>query len=328
MKGKVISLIVSAAVMLGLLLVPAAMPTILAADTPIGIEVVPQLNEKGFNEDFEVEIWINDTAAHDYNAVGVRLIYETKYVSCNAVTDSGIWDYTANCFCNDSWNGSATLGLVTFDATMLGPTFNTSQKACTVNFTTTSNTSNSGISGLDFVFIVADDATSVPDAGVDQLNWTRVVNGTLKVGAPTLTVTVAPAGKGTATQTPTPPYVWNQVVTLEAVNSTAGWTFDSWSGDLTGSTTPDTVTMSTDKNVTANFVEKPCELGVNPNDLEMDARYGAYEDSDTVTISNDGGGTLCWALGTPPSWSIGDTWTYNNTYQPLTASLGGATLVS
>jgi hypothetical protein len=41
-------------------------------------------------------------------------------------------------------------------------------------------------------------------------------------------------------------------VTLEAAPD-SGWQFDSWSGDLTGSTSPTTITMDADKSVTATF---------------------------------------------------------------------------
>ena len=41
-------------------------------------------------------------------------------------------------------------------------------------------------------------------------------------------------------------------VTLQAVPD-AGWSFSIWSGDLTGSTNPTTITMDNNKNVTANF---------------------------------------------------------------------------
>jgi hypothetical protein len=36
-----------------------------------------------------------------------------------------------------------------------------------------------------------------------------------------------------------------------------GWSFDSWSGGLTGSTNPDTITMDADKTVGALFTEDP-----------------------------------------------------------------------
>jgi formylglycine-generating enzyme required for sulfatase activity len=50
-------------------------------------------------------------------------------------------------------------------------------------------------------------------------------------------------------------YDANEVVELTA-NPGAGWRFDHWSGDLTGSTNPDSVTMNAAKSVTAVFIEQ------------------------------------------------------------------------
>jgi len=43
------------------------------------------------------------------------------------------------------------------------------------------------------------------------------------------------------------------VVQLTAT-ANPGWTFSGWSGDLTSSTNPDSITMNGDKFVTANFI--------------------------------------------------------------------------
>jgi len=51
-------------------------------------------------------------------------------------------------------------------------------------------------------------------------------------------------------------YDENTVVTLEAVPVT-GWEFIAWSGDLTGSTNPTTITMDAAKTVTATFQQIP-----------------------------------------------------------------------
>jgi len=320
LKSKFISIIVGLAVVLALTVTPvvpavpmALTPTALAAGV-VGIEVVPQLTQKGFGQDFSVEIWVNDTTATVFNAAGVRLVYDTKYVNATKMTN-GTWDYVADSDYNNTW--SPTQGLVRFDATMLGPTFNTSKKVCSVNFTTTSNVANSGISGLDFIYIVDDSATSVPNSGVDVLDWGKVVNGTLKVGTPTLTVNVIPGGEGTVNQVPSGPYSWDQVVTLTAVNSTAGWGWASWSGTNDDAVNPTTVTMNTDKTVNATFAELPPVLAVSPLSLAFSARFGNNIDNDTVTISNDGGGTLCWAVGQPPAWTNGDNWTYWNSYNAV-----------
>ncbi|NIM17120.1 MAG: M28 family peptidase [Candidatus Aminicenantes bacterium] len=69
------------------------------------------------------------------------------------------------------------------------------------------------------------------------------------------TLTTNTVGNGNITLNPTGgTYCEGTVVTLTAVPDT-GWQFDNWSGDLSGSTNPTTITMNADKNVTANFSE-------------------------------------------------------------------------
>jgi hypothetical protein len=49
-------------------------------------------------------------------------------------------------------------------------------------------------------------------------------------------------------------YTYGAVVELTA-NADPGWSFDHWSGDLTGTDNPDTIVMDGDKTVTATFKE-------------------------------------------------------------------------
>jgi uncharacterized repeat protein (TIGR02543 family) len=69
------------------------------------------------------------------------------------------------------------------------------------------------------------------------------------------TLTVNTVGQGSVTLNP-PGGVYDDgtVVTLTAV-ADSGWQFANWSGDLTGSTNPDTITMDSNKTVTATFTE-------------------------------------------------------------------------
>jgi uncharacterized repeat protein (TIGR02543 family) len=68
-----------------------------------------------------------------------------------------------------------------------------------------------------------------------------------------VTLTVNVVGNGSVTKNPDQvTYPCGTVVTLTAVPD-AGWTFSHWSGDLIGSTNPDTITMDSDKTVTAHF---------------------------------------------------------------------------
>ncbi|MFC1858759.1 SUMF1/EgtB/PvdO family nonheme iron enzyme [Thermodesulfobacteriota bacterium] len=74
------------------------------------------------------------------------------------------------------------------------------------------------------------------------------------------------------------------VVTLTA-SPNPGWVFDSWSGDLTGSTSPDTVTIDANMNVTATFLEDSDGDGV------PDVSDGCPVDSNKIAAGFCGCGT-------------------------------------
>ena len=76
----------------------------------------------------------------------------------------------------------------------------------------------------------------------------------------TLTITSA---HGTVIKSPDQgTYVYGDVVDLTLVVD-PGWTFDNWSGDLTGGTTPTSITMNGDKTITATFTEDTYTLTIN-----------------------------------------------------------------
>jgi len=111
--------------------------------------------------------------------------------------------------------------------------------------------------------------TAVPSVGYTFTNWTEGVtvvsssasyqlnmagNKTLvanfAISAYTLGVT---AVNGTVAKSPNQAtYNSGAIVTLTATPA-SGYTFTSWSGDATGSTSPLSVTMNSNKNITANF---------------------------------------------------------------------------
>jgi len=68
----------------------------------------------------------------------------------------------------------------------------------------------------------------------------------------TLTMTNNPPAGGTITAIPSPPYYYNDIVALTAIPN-PGYTFDHWSGDLTGTTNPQNLLIDEDKAVTATF---------------------------------------------------------------------------
>jgi hypothetical protein len=72
-------------------------------------------------------------------------------------------------------------------------------------------------------------------------------------------------------------YSKSSVVTLSSIPA-AGWIFDCWDGDLKGTENPETITMSSDKEVTANFI---VEYGFTTDLLPTDDSYtrgGTYAD--------------------------------------------------
>jgi len=90
-------------------------------------------------------------------------------------------------------------------------------------------------------------ASQAPSAGADyELYQVDLVR--------TLTMQVDPGGGGTTTPVVgSHAYVGGSVVNLEAF-AAAGYQFDHWSGGVSGSSNPTTVTMNSDQMVTAHFV--------------------------------------------------------------------------
>lgn len=91
---------------------------------------------------------------------------------------------------------------------------------------------------------------------------------------PPWTLTVDVTGSGTVTKDPDEAdYDDLDEVELTAVPD-SGWAFDSWSGDLTGDTNPDTIVMDADKTVGALFVAvPPSDLTVNPHGSALRAEW-------------------------------------------------------
>jgi len=109
-----------------------------------------------------------------------------------------------------------------------------------------------------------------------------------------LRVSDNPAGSGSVTlDPPGPRYEEGTVVTLTA-NPSEGYYFGNWSGDIGGSSNPATITMNSEKTVTANFTKYQYDLTVNNG-----TGSGRYPHGTVVDISVD-----------PPSAGYRfDTWT-------------------
>ncbi len=118
----------------------------------------------------------------------------------------------------------------------------------------------------------------------------------------THTLSISTVGTGTVTKNPNQAtYDYNTSVTLTAVDGT-GYHFDHWTGNLSGSANPTSITMDADKSVTANFAINQYTLTVN-----TDGTTGAIVDpSGDETV--DHGVLTNIQVVTTPTGSVFDGW--------------------
>lgn len=107
----------------------------------------------------------------------------------------------------------------------------------------------------DYVFLNwSGDYTGSDNPATILLNSDMNVTANFALAQYTLTTNVSPAGAGSVVLNP-PGGIYNAGTPVQiAANANPGYRFGNWSGDHTGSTNPDTVTMTSNKTVTANFV--------------------------------------------------------------------------
>ena len=131
----------------------------------------------------------------------------------------------------------------------------------------------------------------------------------------TLNLTIV--GNGTvALDLAGPTYPSGTVVTLTA-NPGTGYVFDSWSGDLAGSTNPETITMDGDKTITATFTQDQYTLTI---DTVGNGSVAKNPDQSTYTH----GETVELTATADPGWSF-DSWSGDVTgsTNPETVTMDG-----
>ena len=269
MKTKFISLIVSVAVIAGLMLVPVVVsPTLADPGDEWGFEISPSLTKVGFDEDFNVTVKLvrYDGSADSWQ---MMLDFDPACLEVTSITRVTILP-TGNGI--DPYPGEPTLNNTTgwvYDGYGIKPMealVTDSFEPWTVQF----HALNPGVTTntyLNFVCVTPYSSTKVILAGLDKLNWTKVVNGTVMIGSPELEVDVTPRGYPYPMATggmgiqpnvldptnettmlkiypydPLPNYTywaWDQPLIVAAVDMVPGWAFAGWTpGSTPGSPMP------------------------------------------------------------------------------------------
>jgi uncharacterized repeat protein (TIGR02543 family) len=141
------------------------------------------------------------------------------------------------------------------------------------------------LAGYTFTGWSGGDLTGTTNPATITMSANKAVTATFTaIPTYTLSTTASPSAGGTIAKSPNQSsYLSGTVVTLTAT-PLAGYTFTGWSGDLTGSTNPATITMSANKAVTATFtpvstytltVTPPINGTVTKNPDQVTYTYGA-----------------------------------------------------
>lgn len=226
-----------------------------------------------------------------------------QVVTVTAAADPG-WSF-ANW--SGDFSGSTNPVAITMDSDkIITSTFTQDQYAVTIT-PSTGGTIDKEPDQSTYVYGEVITFTATANPGWTFANWTGDLSGS---GTPT-TLTVSgnhsvganfspipytlltnTEGNGVIAQNPDlPTYIYGQVVTVTAT-AVPGWTFAGWSGNLSGSTNPTTITMDNSKTITATFTQDHYTVTVLPAtggsiDKEPDQATYVYGDVITFTAAAD-----------------------------------------
>jgi hypothetical protein len=177
--------------------------------------------------------------------------------------------------------------------------------------------------------------TAVPDAGYQFVNWTGALTDSTSPGSVTMDTSKSltavfsalPVGQHTLTFTsehgtivldPTGG-VYDSGTTVElTVQAGTNYTFSSWSGDLSGSTNPETITMDANKTITAEYTQ----IAVGVYSLTATGENGS------IKLNPEGGiyagGTDVILTATPSEGYVFQKWSGGvfSSANPLTVTIG------
>ena len=175
------------------------------------------------------------------------------------------------------------------------------QNIYTVTITTVGNGSVSRNNPGPYHYGDVVQLTATPATGWRFANWTGDLTGSTNPASITIngnksvtarftqneyTLTVSTVGNGSVSRNNPGPYHYGDVVQLTATPVT-GWSFANWTGDLTGSTNPASITINGNKSVTTRFTQNEYTLTVSTvgNGSVSRNNPGPYHYGDVVQLT-------------------------------------------
>ena len=137
-------------------------------------------------------------------------------------------------------------------------------------------------------------------------------------------MTTAVVGSGTVGVNTSNPHNCGTDVLLTATPNSSCWAFSAWSGDLTGSTNPATITMNSNKSVTATFTQITYDLTLTATNGSITAPAGGnphtYNCSQNVSIVAAPANASCTFVNWSGNWETIGNVTSNSTYIIMNSS--------
>jgi len=288
------------------LLVLGTVPLLVEAYNPTAVYVSPVSRTVSAGQTFTLNI--SCTPGQPIKSYEFKLSFNPTYLHANSVTEGNIFSGYSTFF-NAGTISNSTGTIIDVYGLILGAGNVSSSGTCArISFTAQLA---SGTSTIGLYDVGVTNATSyVP---------ITVTNGSVTLREFTLSVTLD--GSGSVTKNPNQAtYAYGTVVQLTAT-ADPGWTFSSWSGDLSGSTNPASLTMNSNKSVTAHFLQNQYTLTVTCNgsgSVTKNPDQATYSFGTVVTLTAVAG--TGWAFS---SWG-GDL---SGSQNPKTITINGNKVV-
>jgi len=222
-------------------------PLSVLADNPTLVQVNPVSKTVSAGQTFSITVAC--TPGQTIKSYELKLSFNPTLLQANSVTEGTIFNGYTTFFNAGTINNTVgtivdVYGLIVGAGGVLNP-----GTLISLSFTARSASGTSTIGLMDIG--VTNDTTYVP---------ITVTNGTVTLREFTLSVTLD--GSGSVTKNPNQAtYPYGTVVQLTAT-ANAGWAFGSWTGNLSGSTNPASITMNGNKSVTAHFTQNQYTLTI------------------------------------------------------------------